>query len=394
MRRIYSICVFLIVGLCLFTYSGYAELDNPVSSNATPEMKTGFPEIYNGHEGDILDTDLENLTLNALKAYENKDYETAARYYLQIAKCDIRNATAIYNLACCYGLLGKDTLAAAYLERSVKAGFTDIDHIETDPDFNQVRDSEVFKKALEFSRNRVNARKSLEGEKLFFPVNILTKGRLHLPAKYDPSKNYALVIGLHGFGSNADSFSTLWDGLKNNNIIYFALQAPYPHPALADGFSWSLIDNSDAAIQNKAMEMMESNIVNITKELGQTHKPQQIYLFGFSQGSELAYRTAIKNPVHFNGLICFGGWFDKDRFSDTQMENAKKLNVFIAHGKEDTIVEYQAAETINQTLANMGYPVVFRPFDGGHRVPLEIIHEAAVWINKNLENSTSYQSTP
>jgi len=99
--------------------------------------------------GDFLDVDIAGYEKTAREAYNTGEYRKAAQYYLVLVKHNTSDGGNIYNLACCYGLMNEAELAAKFVERSVKAGFEDIGHITWDPDFESVRDTDVFKETLE-----------------------------------------------------------------------------------------------------------------------------------------------------------------------------------------------------------------------------------------------------
>jgi hypothetical protein len=56
---------------------------------------------------------------------------------------------ALYNLSCTYALLNKKAEALAYLDSSIKAGYTDVDHIKADSDLDNIRNEEGYKKMLQ-----------------------------------------------------------------------------------------------------------------------------------------------------------------------------------------------------------------------------------------------------
>jgi len=109
-----------------------------------PETINPFDE----HIGDFLDVDINTYRKQAEQSYRSGDYRQAARYYLLLARYDAYDIVSIYDLACCYGLLGETKLAAKYLERAVKAGYNDIEHIKLDTDFDKVRSQKLFDDAM------------------------------------------------------------------------------------------------------------------------------------------------------------------------------------------------------------------------------------------------------
>ena len=94
--------------------------------------------------GNFLDFPLDSVSRAANSAYQAAHYNEAARLYLSTLEHDVTNSNDIYNLACCYGLLKQDSLAALYLKRAFRAGFDDIGHVKVDPDFDSVRTRPVF----------------------------------------------------------------------------------------------------------------------------------------------------------------------------------------------------------------------------------------------------------
>jgi len=51
----------------------------------------------------------------------------------------------LYNLACCEALLGNPAEAISFLQKAVKAGFSNVSHMENDSDLKSVRDLDEFK---------------------------------------------------------------------------------------------------------------------------------------------------------------------------------------------------------------------------------------------------------
>jgi predicted esterase len=49
--------------------------------------------------------------------------------------------------------------------------------------------------------------------------------------------------------------------------------------------------------------------------------------------------------------------------------------VFVAHGRHDGLVSFEGAERCRQILAAHQLPVTWRPFDGDHEIPPEIVEE-------------------
>ena len=65
---------------------------------------------------------------------------------------DYRGASAMYNLACAYGLKGDRSLGIDWLEKAVNAGFDGSDKLRDDPDIASLRGEPRFKSIQELSR--------------------------------------------------------------------------------------------------------------------------------------------------------------------------------------------------------------------------------------------------
>lgn len=331
--------------------------------------------------GEFLLTDLQSLQQLAVEAYQKKDYPTAADYYLEIVKHNITDNRSIYNLACCYGLMNDPHKAAFYLERSVAAGFDNLNHISQDPDFDPVRNSTPFINAMASITETLAISETDIGNIWFFKSDFFIKTRLILPENYDTSRFYPLVIGLHGIGGNADNFVTIFNSIKNTDFIYAALEAPYAIDA-GDGigYSWNLRYEQDQKLLRQSWLLSASYIVNAVQELKSNYAIDETYLLGFSQGAGTATLTGIKYPDFVTGVIQIGGWLDTDTISDDDLAAASNLKFFILHGTQDQSVVFDNAIQTKTILEKFNIDVHFQEFDGGHRIPLEGLKSISNWI--------------
>ena len=361
-------------------FTGLAQAEKTIDVDwSQPETINPFHEDI----GDFLDVDLSGFAKKAYDVYQSKDYEDAARYYLAMLRYDINNANSIYNLACCYGLLGKDILAAKYLERSVTAGFENIEHIKEDPDFDKVRGKKVFDATVDSIASQIKRKAEILGNIVHVDAPALFKCRIRLPEDYDSTKSYPLLVGLHGLGSSPDRFITLWEKFGMHDFIYASPQAPYPFSSGKEiGYSWRLWGTGQEGLGKKTSAMSDDYVALIVENLRKRYKIGEAYLLGFSQGCAQTYTTGIRYSPLFEGLICFGGWLDEDWLTDISVKGAKGLRVFIAHGTEDGVVEHDAGIKAKDFLTKHGYDVTSYDFEGGHRVPEEVAKEAVKWMRR------------
>jgi tetratricopeptide (TPR) repeat protein len=89
--------------------------------------------------------ELESAREKAMDFLKEKKYEDALKEFAKILREIPDDSNALYNSACAYSLLGDKAKAVEFLENSVKAGFLDFDHIEKDPDLDNIREDAGYK---------------------------------------------------------------------------------------------------------------------------------------------------------------------------------------------------------------------------------------------------------
>ncbi len=331
--------------------------------------------------GDFLDLALDSLRAAATSAYQSGNYAVAARHYLEALSHDITNSSDIYNLACCYGLLGKDTLAALYLTRAVRAGFDDLEHAGRDPDFESVRSTPVFSAALESASAQARARAAQAGLALTVRTPVLLPVYVRLPEGYDSTRAYPLLVGLHGYGSNPRQFALLYERAGSPELIFASLQAPYPMAAGSEaGYSWVTSSKDDSTVRPVSSALSTEYVIEAARQLATRFRTSGTWLLGFSQGCGMAYAVGLKHSGALKGIVCFGGGFDTLRFTPADYEAARGLPVFSSHGIDDPVVEHAYGKSSRDFLMRRGFKVTVADFKGGHSVPEEPLKKAIKWM--------------
>jgi len=335
---------------------------------------------YSPHEGDFLTVDLPRLERQAREAYLAGDFEEAARYYLAALRYDVSDAGNIYNLACCYGLLGEAELTARYLALAVEAGFSNLGHIEWDPDLDPVREDPAFTAAMDTLSARILTRRREMGTLLYMESNTLLPCRVHTPVGYDSSAALPLVVGLHGYGSNPDDFIRLWSVFEEPDFIFASPRAPFEMEGVDfRGYSWMMGEPGTATFE-RAAPVAEEYILAAVADLRERYPVSSVYLMGHSQGGGFTYEIGLRNPDVFDGLVVNAGWLDREWIPDEVLQAASGLPVLIIHGTRDRSVEFEAALEAKRVLEGFGYDVTLFDFDGAHRVPAEGLHTMQEWM--------------
>ena len=220
---------------------------------------------------EFLAEDLEALRFAADMSYNKGEFLEAARIYLYMVNRNTDDSDSYYNIAACYSQLGMAEYAINFLILAVNAGYYDFSKIKSDETFSILRKNpetdarfeELIKYGDKFGQTR------------YFQVTKLEKCLLFLPDDYDPDKQYPLIIGLHGNGSNAYLFSDLWKHIKDEEVIYAVPQSPYNYKTrggtLTQQYSWSIISR-DKSLWEIADPLVNEYFVNIAMGISEEYK--------------------------------------------------------------------------------------------------------------------------
>lgn len=388
-------CIVVSIGVLVF-FSSFAGAqcqlvtDNPAPPETiSPEQldlsSVDDVEAYLAELPDIPPIFLPLLFEQALEMARSGDYGRAAKTYQFMLKVNPK-PVMLYNLSCIYSLMNKPEWATDYLEKARQYGWTEWDLVDTDTDFDNVRENEQFKAKLEELKANHDEIVQERGSLNYSTAEITIPYRLHLPDGFEPSKQYDLVIGLHGAGDNANNFTRLWGYFENPNFILAVPQAPYVSVGTwgGSGNLWfsNLGGQNPDAIKLQA-ECDEQYILSLISDLRNTYPVNKVFLLGFSQGAALSYVCALHNPDKIDGIIAFGGAFlqihNEPYFTDGDIANGKPVRVFIAHGRDDRFEE--SAQTVYDRLSAAQYDVRLFPYDGGHYINLTALLEAQKWMS-------------
>lgn len=226
---------------------------------------------------------------------------------------------------------------------------------------------------------------------LWSKVEAFTPTTVVLPDDYDPDKAHTLVIGLHGYGSTAESFLGVGQPFTEAGMLYAVPEAPYPYLRRdgTQGYEWFLYDISVYIMLERDATDLEIAAMRVTTEkqmdvvisdLKEKYNIDQIYFAGMSQGGIIAYLTGIHHHDKVDGIIIFGSVVDEDWMGDDDITEAKGLRTLVLQGDKDTAVPPPYAEASRDIMIRNGNDVTYKTFDGGHIVPMHLMDFVVEWI--------------
>ncbi len=320
------------------------------------------------HAGDFLDQNPREALNSANLAYQDGDFLTAAAEYLNALAINPSSSNSMFNLACCYGLMGEDELSTIYLRRAYIAGFTDLEHINWDPDFDTVREMPIFSSFLDSLNSAASETNTKLGELHWFDTVGSFFYRVNFPEGFNPPTPVPVVIGLHGLGSSPENFMGVWERIDQPNFIFVVPQAPYP---IGDNsFSWYRGEHGSEEWGHSLL-LSSEYVVALVEQIKLEYPVSDIYLFGFSQGGCLSLYTGILHNDLFKAVIPASGWLAEDFVSMDQIYNPSEMKIDLIHSPEDRGVPFESAQRAVSVLSAAGWDVELHQISGGHMVDME-----------------------
>ena len=184
---------------------------------------------------------------------------------------------------------------------------------------------------------------------------------LEVPLKYKIrssilDKDAPAIFLLHGYGTNMNDLFPLSQFFPENWVV-ISLQAPFYNGF--GGYAWAELDLSNLReLPNPeqkpiSIEKIHNSISALSSKFNLDKN--QIYILGFSQGSDLALSTGFKFPNFYKGIISLCGYFDTKKIEyDLDHDALKNLNIFLSSAVYDDKVPVHLGRMTNLNLKKMG----------------------------------------
>lgn len=198
------------------------------------------------------------------------------------------------------------------------------------------------------------------------------------------------VVLLHGFGASGDDLVSLAQELQRPGTRFFLPAAPI---ALAGGGRawWQLdardrpryvTDSADAAAStpNAALDAARGAVQGVLRTVQARYAPAALSIAGFSQGAMLSLDVALTGAPPVKRVGVLSGALLVDAAARLETQPAAPPAVFISHGRDDKRLPFAGGERMRAALEARGFPVTWRPFEGGHQIPRDIVRELGLFL--------------
>ena len=174
----------------------------------------------------------------------------------------------------------------------------------------------------------------------------------------------SVVVFLHGYGANGADLLGLADPLAEHlpDTLFVAPDAPERVPGAPFGFQWFPIPWIDGSSEEEA----ERGLMQAAEDLNayldalmvdEDVLPEQVVLFGFSQGTMMSLHVAPRREDPVAGIVAFSG---RLLHPELLADDVKvRPPVMLIHGDEDDVVPVQSLPAAAEALQQAGWQDVY-----------------------------------
>jgi phospholipase/carboxylesterase len=209
------------------------------------------------------------------------------------------------------------------------------------------------------------------------------------PATGDPA---GLLILHHGRGADEHDLLGLADVLDPQQRVHVVTpRAPLTVPGWP-GYHWYTVPRvgyPDPDTFHAAYDQLATFHDATWERTGVT--PARTVLGGFSMGSVMSYALGLAGdrPVPA-GILAFSGFIPTVDGWQPDLVSRGGLPVFIAHGRQDPVMDVAFARRARELLVAAGLPVTYLESDAAHHIDPAHVPAATSWLTTAIgENAAS-----
>jgi len=200
--------------------------------------------------------------------------------------------------------------------------------------------------------------------------------KFHPPAA-TPGK---LIVVLHGRGDSMAGFAWLPEALALPGVAYLFCNAPDEY---FGGYSWYDLppDQGPGILRSRGL------LRELLDDLrGRGWQPQDVLLFGFSQGCLMAIDVAARYPHRLAGVVGISGYvFFADELQTETTPEARETAWWVSAGTQDGVVPYALTAEGVESMRDAGLAVDWHAYQKAHTIdPARELPELRSWIAKRL----------
>ena len=191
-------------------------------------------------------------------------------------------------------------------------------------------------------------------------TRVLTAGRKE-PQSGDTR---SAVVYLHGYGANGADLLGLADPLADHlpDTLFVAPDAPENCAGSPFGYQWFPIPWIDGSSEEESSRGMQQAVEDLNAFLDalmvdEDLLPEQVCLFGFSQGTMMSLHVAPRREDPVAGIVAFSGRLLEPELLADEVQS--RMPILLVHGDQDDVVPVQSLPQAAEALQNAGFSDVY-----------------------------------
>ena len=191
-------------------------------------------------------------------------------------------------------------------------------------------------------------------------TRVLTAGRKE-PQSGDTR---SAVVFLHGYGANGADLLGLADPLADHlpDTLFVAPDAPENCAGSPFGYQWFPIPWIDGSSEEESSRGMQQAVEDLNAFLDALMVdgdllPEQVCLFGFSQGTMMSLHVAPRREDPVAGIVAFSGRLLEPELLADEVQS--RMPILLVHGDQDDVVPVQSLPQAAEALQNAGFSDVY-----------------------------------
>lgn len=199
------------------------------------------------------------------------------------------------------------------------------------------------------------------------------------------------VVFLHGYGANGADLLGLADVLGEHlpDTLFVAPDAPEQCAGAPFGFQWFPIPWIDGSSEEESRQGLYRAAEDLNAFLDglmvdEDLLPEQVMLFGFSQGTMMSLHVAPRREEAVAGICAFSGrLLEPELLAD---EAECKPAILLVHGDADEVVPVQALPQAAEALQQAGWKEVYAHImkGTGHGIAQDGLSVALAFMRERL----------
>lgn len=199
-----------------------------------------------------------------------------------------------------------------------------------------------------------------------------------IPANSSTDK---LMIVLHGKGDSIKPFMDFQNEMGLQEINYLLLNAPRKFDG---GYSWY----GEPPYQRQGVLKIREKMFRLIQDLEtQGWLPENIFLFGFSQGCLVSTDLALHLPKKLGGVVGVSGYFQFfPRWRKQILPQASQTPWLLTHGTKDDILPLEDTKYGMEKLRGIGLNIDWVEFNKEHTLEDEEYPIIRQWVREKMKD--------